>query len=261
MIKHIFCDLDGTLYHDGISDEDSNAIKEIEKKGVKFHIATGRIFKQAYNMTKDNIKLNGYYICENGSFIHDKDHQLIFKGTIDDNLIKKVINRFESDTAHLYFKYNGDVVLIGGEHIFKHYTSDFIVDPNFIKKDSFDNLVGNIGIVCDNLDELGRIELYFKSEFGELLDIYLSGPYTLNIVPKGVSKKASIEYVSEILGTKMDEIATIGDSPNDICMLEGFKYSFVMNDARDSVKKVANYKAKNVKEALDIINKINGVEN
>ncbi len=39
MIKHIFCDLDGTLYHNGISNEDIRAIEEIEKMGVKFHIA------------------------------------------------------------------------------------------------------------------------------------------------------------------------------------------------------------------------------
>lgn len=44
MIKYIFCDLDGTLYHNGISKEDANAINNIEKQGVTFNIATGRIF-------------------------------------------------------------------------------------------------------------------------------------------------------------------------------------------------------------------------
>ena len=44
MIKHIFCDLDGTLYNKGISKEDIKAIEEIEKEGVIFHIATGRVF-------------------------------------------------------------------------------------------------------------------------------------------------------------------------------------------------------------------------
>ncbi|WGX74553.1 HAD hydrolase family protein [Paraclostridium bifermentans] len=44
MIKYIFCDLDGTLYHNGISKEDAAAINNIEKQGVTFNIATGRIF-------------------------------------------------------------------------------------------------------------------------------------------------------------------------------------------------------------------------
>ena len=36
MIRHIFCDLDGTLYNNGINEDDVKAIKEIEKEGVIF---------------------------------------------------------------------------------------------------------------------------------------------------------------------------------------------------------------------------------
>ena len=35
MIKHIFCDLDGTLYHNGISKEDIESIKIIEENFCK----------------------------------------------------------------------------------------------------------------------------------------------------------------------------------------------------------------------------------
>jgi len=260
MIKHIFCDLDGTLYHNGINKEDIDAIKKIEQKNVKFNIATGRIFKQAHNMTKDSLDINGYYICENGSFIHDKDHKMIYKGTIDDDLVKKVIHRFKSSKAHIYFKYDGKIVLLEDIHTFKKYTNDYIIDPNFINQGSFDNLVGNIGVVSNDEEELYRIELYLKSEFDEVLDIYFSSEHTLNIVPKGVSKRKSIEYVCNILGLNEDEIATIGDSPNDINMLEGIKYSFAMYNSRESVKKSANYIVKNVAHAIEIIEKINGVE-
>ncbi len=44
---------------------------------------------------------------------------------------------------------------------FRHYSSDFIVDPDF-EKSSFDNLIGNIGVCSENLEELSRIELYLK---------------------------------------------------------------------------------------------------
>ncbi len=30
MIKYVFCDLDGTLYHNGVSEEDAKAVKKIE---------------------------------------------------------------------------------------------------------------------------------------------------------------------------------------------------------------------------------------
>lgn len=257
MIKHIFCDLDGTLYHNGISNEDINAINEIEKEGVVFHVATGRVFKQAYKMISDKIKLNGYFICENGSFIFDKDKNLMFKETIDDNLVKKVISRFDSNLSHLYLKYNGDVILSGGEDTFSNYTMDYILDKEMFTKDSFNNLVGNIGIVSDDMNELKRLEYYYKSEFGDVFDIYISGPYTLNIVPNHVSKRHAIEYVCKKNNISLDEVATIGDSPNDICMLKDIKNSFAMNKSSEDVKESASYIVNSVRDAIEVIRKIN----
>lgn len=257
MIRHIFCDLDGTLYHNGISDEDAKAIKEIEKEGVLFHVATGRVFKQAYKMVSDKIQINGYFICENGSFIFDKDKNLIFKETIDDYLVKKIISRFESNSAYLYLKYNGEVILSGGEDVFSNYTMDYILDKDMFKKESFNNLVGNVGIVSDNMDELKRLEYYYKSEFSEVCDIYLSGPYTLNIVPNHVSKRHGIEYICKKYNISPNEIVTMGDSPNDICMLKNIKHSFAMNKSNEDVKESASYVVNNVREAIEIIKKIN----
>lgn len=260
MIKHIFCDLDGTLYHDGIGEEDINAIKMIEEKGVKFHIATGRIFAEADHMTKNSIKIDGYYICENGSFIYDKDHKLIFKGTIEDEIVKKVISRFESKNAYIYFKYDGAIILVDNDNILNKYSNKYTVDESFINRDSYNNLVGNIGITSEDIEELSRIHLYLEAEFGEVLDIYFAGDNVINLVAKGVSKRAGIEYICRLLNLDNYEIATIGDSPNDINMLKGIKYSFAMDNARDSVKEHANYKVKSVADAISIIDKINGVE-
>lgn len=256
MIKQIFCDLDGTLYNDEkISQEDIRAIKEIEEKGIIFNVATGRMFSQARKIVKDNVDIEGYFICENGSFIYNSEEELIFKGTIDDKLVKKVIKRFESKDADMYFKYKGKAVVLDEDSDFKYFSTNFTVDPDFINRDSYDNMVGNIGIASKNSEELARIELYLTSEFGELLDIYLSSDITLNLVPKKVSKRAAIEYVCKQTNVDLDEIVTIGDSPNDICMLDGFKNSFAMSSARQDVIKHARYTASSVAEAIDIIRK------
>lgn len=260
MIEHIFCDLDGTLYHNGIREEDTNAIKMIEEKGLKFHIATGRIFTEAYSMIKDSIKIDGYYICENGAFIYDKDHKLIFKGTIEDEIVKKVISRFESKNAYIYFKYDGSIILVDNENILNKKGNKYIVDESFINRENYNNLVGNIGIISEDIEELSRIHLYLETEFGEVLDVYFAGDNVINLVAKGVSKRAGIEYVCRLLNLECGEIATIGDSPNDINMLKGIRYSFAMDNARDSVKEHANYKVKSVEDAINIIKKINGVE-
>ena len=256
MIKHIFCDLDGTLYHNGISKEDIESIKRIEERGVKFHIATGRTFNDAHSMINDSIKLDGYYICENGAFIHDKNHKLLFKGTIEDEIVNKVISRFESPNAYLYFKHDGIVILVDDDNILNK-DNKYIVDKDFINRKKYNNLIGNIGIVSEDIEELSRIHLYLEAEFDDVLDVYFSADNVINLVKKGVSKRKGIEYICKILNIDMDEIATIGDSPNDINMLKGLKYSFAMKNARDSVKENANYITNSVADAIKIIDNIN----
>ncbi|GAA0712298.1 Cof-type HAD-IIB family hydrolase [Paraclostridium ghonii] len=257
MIKYIFCDLDGTLYHNGISEEDATAINDIEKSGIKFNIATGRVFTQAVKMTQDDISMNGYYICENGSYIYDCNKNLVFKGTIDDNIVKKVIALYESDKATMYFKYNGKVVLLEDNDCFKIYSNEYLVDKEFATKNTYNGLVGNIGIVSKDVDELYRLESFLIEEFNDVLDIYFSSEYTLNLVPKGVSKHEAIINVCKVLEVSLDEIATIGDSPNDISMLETTKYSFAMKNSRKEVIESANYTADAVDDAIRKIKEIN----
>ena len=44
-------------------------------------------------------------------------------------------------------------------------------------------------------------------------------------------------------------------------MLYGFKYSFAMDNGRKEVKESASYSVKSVSDVIEIVDKINGVEN
>ena len=163
----------------------------------------------------------------------------------------------DKQKKYLLLKRGVDIVLSGGADIFNYYSNDYVLDEELFKKDSFDNLVGNVGILSDNIDELKRLEYYYKDKFGEVCDVYLSGPYTLNIVPNHVSKRHAIEYICKKYNVSLEEIATMGDSPNDICMLKNIKCSFVMEKGLDEVKKNATYVVNSVKEGIEVIKKIN----
>ena len=87
-------------------------------------------------------------------------------------------------------KYDGNIVLRGGADIFNYYSIDYVLDEELFKKDSFDNLVGNVGILSDNIDELiaavnGRIDgLDFTAVGGDVVvksQIDSDGEYGGNI--------------------------------------------------------------------------------
>ena len=63
-----------------------------------------------------------------------------------------------------------------------------------------------------------------------------SQPYYLDVTNKDANKGAVVEYLSRHLGVPAQEIATIGDQPNDVLMFKRSGFSIAMGNASDEVK-------------------------
>ena len=61
----------------------------------------------------------------------------------------------------------------------------------------------------------------------------------------------------ELKGYAPTEVAVIGDSMNDISMLQAVPYSYAMSHADDIVIHAAHYVVHSVKEAIDQVLEIN----
>ena len=87
----------------------------------------------------------------------------------------------------------------------------------------------------------------------EGLSIYSNNVYT-DILAKDISKANSIlELYTNING---NDLYTIGDGENDICMLEISENSYTFDSSIDSVKKSAKYIYQSIDEILDEINRV-----
>ena len=264
MIKYIFCDLDGTLYNDSISERDIRAIEFAESLGIQFNIATGRVYTHAQNIIQ-NLNFNGYLICENGSYIYDRDNQCIFKGVLSDTQIKRIIEVYSSidyidfDKDVIYFKYDGEVIMPNDGSKSGYFKSGYKIDPEIMSKITYDSKVGNIGISSLDGDKLNMLVEDFKKKIGHECEVYISSEYTMNIVPKLISKFDAIKQVCKMNNIILDEVATIGDSPNDISMLGGVKMSFAMSKSVETVKASATYETPSVADAINMIMDYNSV--
>jgi hydroxymethylpyrimidine pyrophosphatase-like HAD family hydrolase len=87
--------------------------------------------------------------------------------------------------------------------------------------------------------------------FPRQLDSFLSSPYCLDIMPKGVNKGSGIQRLADNLGISLSEVACIGDSENDLSMFGDTPHSFAMDVARQSVKQSATRVVSSVTEAVD----------
>ena len=87
--------------------------------------------------------------------------------------------------------------------------------------------------LIENLDATGRFELAPSVLFGGLMK-------NVEINCKGVHKGNGLKKLTEHLGFTMNDVMALGDSDNDLTMLEMSGLSIAMGNAEDHIKEVAD---------------------
>ena len=96
--------------------------------------------------------------------------------------------------------------------------------------------VAKIVGVSDDRDKVQRCEAEAKAAFGERATATRSQPYYLDVTNKDANKGAVVAYLSDRMSIPAEEIATIGDQPNDVLMFKRSGFSIAMGNAPDEVK-------------------------
>ena len=90
--------------------------------------------------------------------------------------------------------------------------------------------VAKIVGVSDDRDKVQRCEAEAKAAFGERATATRSQPYYLDVTNKDANKGAVVAYLSDRMSIPAEEIATIGDQPNDVLMFKRSGLSIAMGN-------------------------------
>jgi hydroxymethylpyrimidine pyrophosphatase-like HAD family hydrolase len=63
----------------------------------------------------------------------------------------------------------------------------------------------------------------------------------VDIMPRGWNKGSGVRVLAQALGIGLDEVATFGDSENDLGMIEGFPNSVAVGNASEEVRRAAKW--------------------
>lgn len=97
-------------------------------------------------------------------------------------------------------------------------------------------------IVCsDDTALIARLEEELAPPFAGRASMLRSAPHKLNITPAKATKGEAVVELARLYGVTPQEIAALGDAPNDIPMLQAAGMSIAMGQAQDSVKEQASY--------------------
>ncbi|PRX28621.1 hypothetical protein BX659_11248 [Orenia metallireducens] len=244
--KLIAIDMDDTLLPSGlsISARTKEAIKAAEDKGVKVLIATGRMFSSALPHLKE-MGLHGEVITYNGALVKEIDSaNTILHKPVDLVSAHKIIDIVKKEDLHLNI-YLDDILYVnklGAEADYYEQISG--IKPVLIKDDLNDFLESpstKLLIVEEDIEKADAIEESLEKEFGDILNITRSKPKFIEIINKEVSKGNTLAQIVEDLGLSSEEVIAVGDSFNDLEMIEYAGLGVAVANAREKIKERADY--------------------
>jgi Cof subfamily protein (haloacid dehalogenase superfamily) len=108
--------------------------------------------------------------------------------------------------------------------------------------DSFEQLgdaVAKIVGVSDDLERVAETASAADERFGEHISAARSQPYYLDVTHPQANKGSVAQYLSRTLQIAPEQIATIGDQPNDVLMFAHSGLSIAMGNADREVQRAA----------------------
>ena len=257
-IKLVALDLDGTLFDNSsrISKRNLTAIRSITDKGIHVVISTGRPFE---GIPFDQIKGTGinYAITANGSGIYEiSTGKCLYENAMDEELVTPILNFLLTRDIHMD-------AFIGG----KGYTQIQCVEtaqkltvPSSIKnyiittRTRLDNI---LQFIHENQLKVQKMTLnFYPAADGTLIDretvrkFLVSNPSittvcggynNLEFTRADANKGVGLRKLAEILGVNPDATMAIGDTENDLAIIEAAGIGVAMGNATDAVKARADY--------------------
>lgn len=244
--KLLATDLDDSLLDDhySITATDRKAIERAIGAGIRVVLATGRMYRSALPYALE-LGLDSPLITYQGAYVRFPSGNVLYhrpvpfetavellerlKATgyhtniyIDDNLLVERLDR----EAGIYRAISGvEPVVVGDlalylKEVRREPTKVLVVAP----EERIDSLSGEM-----------------KGVFGESLYITKSKPFFLEFMHSGATKGKALQAVAEHYGISPAGIIAVGDSYNDLEMLKYAGLGAVVANAREDIKKRADY--------------------
>ncbi len=245
--KIVILDLDGTLTNSRkeLSPRNREALIKLQQRGVKVVLASGRptygIVPLARELELE--KYGGYILAYNGGVIIEcATGEEIYSNVLPYDMLKPL---YEASVEH------GAVILsYDGEYIVTETPEDRYVGVEMHlnrmaarKTDSFVEYFSRPVPKCLAVAEPDRIlslEAELKGRYGDVMSIYRSEPFFLELVPLGIDKAYSLSVLLDKIGGDKESMIAFGDGFNDLSMIEYAGLGIAMANAQDQVKQHAD---------------------
>jgi Cof subfamily protein (haloacid dehalogenase superfamily) len=241
-IRLFLADVDGTLVTPDkvLTDRAIAAVAKLRQAGILFAITSGRP-PRGMSMLIEPLHLDTPIAAFNGGLFARPDMSVIEQHVIPDSLTPPVIEVLTAHAMSVWVYRGADWFVLDphGPHVAREsWTVRF--DPTPV--DSFaavsDHVAKVVG-VSDDHDAVQKAVDAVRERFGDSVSASRSQPYYADVTHPDANKGQVARYLSTTYQIPPEQIATIGDMPNDVLMFAHSGLSIAMGNASPEVQRAA----------------------
>jgi Cof subfamily protein (haloacid dehalogenase superfamily) len=241
-IRLLLADVDGTLVtpEKVLTAEAVEAVHRLRDAGLLFAITSGRP-PRGMEMLVKPLDLQTPIAAFNGGLIVDPDMTVIERRVLPESLVGPLADLMRSFGLSVWVYRGTDwfVPDINGPHVAREAQtvkfSPIVMSALTGLTDEVAKLVG----VSDDHDAVTSAASAVHDQFGDHVTAAPSQPYYLDVTHPQANKGAVVQYLADRYRLSPDDIATIGDMPNDILMFAHSGLSIAMGNADPQVQRAA----------------------
>jgi Cof subfamily protein (haloacid dehalogenase superfamily) len=241
-IRLLLADVDGTLVTQQkiLTDRAREAVMKLDAARILFAVTSGRP-PRGMSMLVEPLKLKTPIAGFNGGLFVNPDLSIIDAKTLPPDVAAEAVKTIENHKLDVWI-YSGNDWFVRsrhGPHVDREeWTVKF--EPTVVSSfdDKLDSVVKIVG-VSDDLKAVEIAEKDARHQFGDHVSAARSQPYYLDVTHPQANKGAVVKRLSEQLKIPAENIATIGDMPNDVLMFALSGLSIAMGNASPEVQRSA----------------------
>ena len=192
-------------------------------------------------MMIDPLDLQTPIAAFNGGLIVDRDMHVLEQRVLPEPVVKPIIELLRAHALDVWVYRGADWFVhdAKGPHVDREaWTVKF--QPTVVQ--SFDELTDGVAKlvgVSDDHDAVARASADAHEQFGDHVSAAASQPYYVDVTHPDANKGGVAKYLSAKYEIPTEQIATIGDMPNDVLMFVESGLSIAMGNAEPDVQRAA----------------------
>jgi Cof subfamily protein (haloacid dehalogenase superfamily) len=241
-IRLLLADVDGTLVTKEklLTDRAVEAVRKLREADILFAITSGRP-PRGMQMLIEPLALTTPISAFNGGIVVDADMTILEQKVIPRELAPAIIAALGSAGLDVWIYRGADWYVRDphAPHVARE-SSTVQFDPTVVE--SFDGLTDDVAKlvgVSDDPDRMASVATAAHEEFGDHVSAALSQPYYLDVTHPQANKGEVVKFLSARYRIPEEQIATIGDMPNDVLMFAHSGLSIAMGQSDREVQRAA----------------------